>query len=177
MNRRLIVIMAAIVIFHVAPACNHPKTQPTKSPPTTLGNIVIGEGASDYLVSGFGGLEPNSQYPNAFRWSVGSQSEILVTLEKQTPYRLDLTILATPNRQNSDQVMDVYLNRTLLSKIVVKPNEYNDYAVTLPKDKVNEENSIVFKYAYVLSPKSEGGSTDDRQLAVRFRKISFTKAP
>jgi hypothetical protein len=176
MNRRLLVIMATIAIFHVAPACNHPKTQPTKSRPTTLGNILIGEGASDYLVSGFGGLEPNSEAPDAFRWSVGTQSEILVTLEKQTAYTLDLTILGIPNPHKTDQIMEVYLNRSLLSKIVVTPNQYKDYSLTLPKDRVLEDNSIVFKYTYAISPKSEGGSTDDRQLAVRFRKISFTKA-
>ena len=136
--------------------------------PVTVEEIVLGDkNSSIYLLNGFSG--PEGKDDNRFRWSEGSESEMVIPLRENTPYRVLIT--AFPARSSHKvQTMEIYLNGSFVGTLVLDSPTYKDYTVIFPAEKVRNLNKIRFKYAYVVSPHVYG---EMRKLGVNFKRIRF----
>lgn len=137
-----------------------------------LKRLIFGDKeASFYLLEGFSDIETEKDH--AWRWSDGPVSKINVPLKQNTAYKLILNVLPF-NIPNNTQQIEVYLNNEYIGKISLRSNNYENYELILPKDKVRKLNEIAFKYAYAKSPKDiDPMSNDNRLLAVNYNYIAF----
>ncbi|HWP46471.1 MAG TPA: PA14 domain-containing protein [Candidatus Limnocylindrales bacterium] len=138
--------------------------------PVTVEEIVLGDkSASIYLLNGFSG--PEGKEDNRSRWSDGMESELIVPLQENRPYKVLIT--AFPFRiSNKVQTLEIYLNGSRVDTVVLDSPVYKDYEVVFPAEKVKALNKIKFTYAYGISPNIYG---EMRKLGVNFKRIRFIR--
>lgn len=135
--------------------------------------ITFGRDDDAYL--GFGFSQPESDKDGArWRWSQGRRSEILVSLFRPTRLQMKLTVMPFMPPGARPQRMLVTVNGNAAETVTMRPG-VAEYSVLLQPDWLSAGiNAIVFDYDYAVVPATIGMGRDQRELAVQFRRCSFT---
>jgi len=137
------------------------------------GELSLGDLESDiYVRTGFSSAE--SEPGGGFRWSRGPESLIVLPATPGLPYRLGVSAcpIVVPGKQ---QELAVEVNGQHIATANMEPS-WAPYAFDVPAGLVRARNLVVFRYSLVRSPNELTGADDKRQLAVRFRTVSFSQA-
>ena len=137
------------------------------------GELSLGDLESDiYVRTGFSGAE--SEPSGGFRWSRGPESLIVLPATPGLPHCLQVFAcpIAVPGKR---QELTVEVNGQNIATVAMEP-AWAPYAFAVPAGLVRARNLVVFRYSLVRSPYELTGANDKRQLAVRFRTVSFSHA-
>ncbi len=122
-----------------------------------------------YLRKGFYPAKFPGKVP-PFRWSRGRDSEIVVPLIKNRPYKMSIRCAPFPPAE--PQTISVLVNGQEISEHSLHKG-WQTVAINIPGEIVQEKNGIALLYSHVASPAEFGNFRDTRKLAVQFREICF----
>ena len=142
----------------------------------TFNNLRIDVGGANdqrFLLRGFSGSERAGNA--SFRWSEGPESTLVVPLKEAADYVLEFRAAGFAQPELGIQVVALWVNNELAERVGVRAAP-DDYRVSIPAELLRSGfNEIRFEYAWTTSPAASGASGDNRELAVRFETIAFTR--
>jgi hypothetical protein len=124
---------------------------------------------------GFYPAERAAESRDAFRWSSGAESELLLTLPTDCDYRLRLVVrpFLAPDKQQS---LTLFFNDHRVEELHLSSEpEWQELTLVIPRRYLREVNQIAFRYQYCASPRDLGISDDNRVLAVAFKSLTLEK--